>query len=101
MPTEREKHLSKAIQTYTLAAIFGWLGIWFLLFDRAGTFALGFGLILFIENYLRNHYFLAFDKFWLYAAGGFGLLGVLDFFGIHWVALGFLIIAGKIVLSQK
>lgn len=101
MGTEVEKKLSKTIQTYTLAAIFAWLGIWFLLFDRAGTFALGFAAILFVENYLRNHYFLAYDRFWLIAAGGFAVLGILDFLGIHLIAFGFLAISIKIAVDQK
>lgn len=101
MVSDREKLLSKTIQTYTLAAIFLWLGIWFLLFDRAGIFALGFAAILFVENYLRNHYFLPFDKFWLYAAGGFACLGVLDFLGIHAVGFGFVAIAAKMIFAPR
>ena len=101
MGPEVEKKMSKTVQTYAMAAIFAWLGIWFLLFDRAGSFALGFAAILFVENYLRNHYFLPYDSFWLYAAGGFAILGVLDFLGIHLIAFGFLAIAAKIALQQK
>jgi len=78
-----QKKIVKKVESLAWALIFIWLGVYlFLDFEREGILAIGLGVILLLENYLRHFFSISWSKLWTGMGILFILFGVLDFFDL-------------------